>query len=75
MAREWIVFAICLGLGGHVVLGLILHAPDAWPWRDAGTYGLLVGLSVYAVVQLGRAFWWFIRRRGRPSVESHGWPV
>ncbi|MBI3602854.1 MAG: hypothetical protein HY205_00185 [Nitrospirae bacterium] len=75
MAREWIVFAICLGLGGHVVLGLILHAPDAWPWRDAGTYGLLVGLSVYAVVQLGRACWWFIRRRGRPSVESHVWPA
>lgn len=57
-AREWIIFAICLGLGGHLVLGLILHAPEAWPWKEAGTAGLLVGLSVYVVVQLGRSALW-----------------
>ncbi len=58
VAREWIIFAICLGLGGHIVLGLILHAPEAWPWNKAGTVGLLIGLSVYVVVQVGRSALW-----------------
>ncbi|MBM4125272.1 MAG: hypothetical protein FJ246_10035 [Nitrospira sp.] len=75
MAREWIIFAICLGLGGHIVLGLILHAPEAWPWREAGTYGLLVGFSVYAVVQLIRMGWWLVRRRQATDIESRGWPA
>ena len=63
IAREWIIFAICLGFGGHVVLGLILHAPELWPWRDAGVRGLLVGLSVYVAVQLCRSVWWVMKGR------------
>lgn len=43
LAREWIIFALCMGLGGHLVLAVILHTPDRWPWSDAGVYGLLVG--------------------------------
>ncbi|MGH7164261.1 MAG: hypothetical protein ACREIS_01910 [Nitrospiraceae bacterium] len=65
IAREWIIFAICLGFGGHVVLGLILHAPELWPWKDAGVRGLLVGLSVYVSVQLCRSLWWVMTGRAR----------
>jgi hypothetical protein len=55
IGREWIIFAICMGLGGHVVLGIVLHAPDAWPWEQAGRYALLVGFAVYVAVLLSRA--------------------
>lgn len=65
MMREWIIFAICLGLGGHIALGVILHAPELWPWSDAGLSGLLIGLSVYGVVQLVRSMWWVVRGRTR----------
>ncbi len=65
IAREWIIFAICLGFGGHVVFGLILHAPELWSWRDAGVRGLLVGLSVYVAVQLFRSLWWVMKGRAR----------
>lgn len=75
MIREWIIFAICLGLGGHVVLGVVLHAPDVWPWRDAGLYGLLVGLSVYVVAQLARSLWWLFRSRAKGDAEDHGRPA
>jgi hypothetical protein len=57
MAREWIIFAICLGLGGHIALGVMLHAPDLWPWNRAGLYGLLSGLGFYGLIQLGRSIW------------------
>lgn len=57
MMREWIIFALCLGVGGHIALGVMLHAPDLWPWSTAGFYGLLSGLAVYAVVQGGRGLW------------------
>lgn len=63
IAREWIIFALCLGLGGHVVLGLILHAPDQWPWSNAGVQGLLIGLSLYVAVQLLRSLWWVCREK------------
>ncbi len=66
MLREWIIFALCLGVGGHVALGVMLHAPDLWPWSTAGFYGLLSGLLVYAVVQGGRLIWRIARR------PSHG---
>jgi hypothetical protein len=62
-AREWIIFAISMGLGGHVVLGIVLHAPEAWPWEKAGGYAVLVGLSIYVAVQVGRSLWWAIRGR------------
>lgn len=75
MVREWIIFAICLGLGGHIVLGVVLHAPDLWPWRDAGLYGLLVGLSVYVVAQLARSLWWLLRSKTKPGAETPSRPA
>jgi hypothetical protein len=57
MMREWIIFALCLGVGGHIALGVMLHAPNFWPWSTAGFYGLLSGLTVYAIVQAGRGVW------------------
>lgn len=57
MIREWAIFALCLGVGGHIALGVMLHAPGYWPWRTAGLYGFLSGLVLYTVVQAGRALW------------------
>lgn len=57
LAREWIIFALCLGAGGHLALGFVLHASELWPWSRAGTYGLLGGLVLYAIVQLVRIGW------------------
>jgi hypothetical protein len=54
LIREWIIFALCLGIGGHIALAFVLHAPDLWPWSRAGLYGLLSGLAVYVMVQLAR---------------------
>ena len=71
MLREWIIFAICLGLGGHIALGVILHDPELWPWSDAGLSGLLIGLSVYGAVQLVRSIWWVVR--GRTKRGSENW--
>lgn len=67
--REWALFALSFGLGGHVVLGMMLHAPALWPWDKAGIYGLLVGLSVYVTVQVLRSIWWVMTesRRSRQS--------
>ncbi len=71
--REWIIFALCVGLGGHVVLGLILHAPEHWPWSHAGGYGILVGLFLYVVVQGLRSLMWVLRGRGKREQEEPGW--
>ena len=57
MIREWIIFAICLGLGGHLALGIVLHAPDLWSVRNAGLNGLLAGIAIYIFVQAARALW------------------
>lgn len=57
LVREWIIFALCLGAGGHLALGFVLHAPDLWPWSRAGLYGLLSGLVIYALVQVVRFLW------------------
>jgi len=54
LAREWIIFALCLGAGGHLALGFVLHAPDLWPWSRAGLYGLFSGLALYVLVQVVR---------------------
>lgn len=51
LAREWIIFALCLGAGGHIALGFVLHAPELWPWSRAGLYGLMGGLTIYIGVQ------------------------
>ena len=59
--REWIVFSLCLGIGAHIVLGLILHSPELWPLKSIWVYGLLIPFSVYVIVQLGRSLWWWLR--------------
>jgi len=70
MVREWILFAICLGLGGHIALGLILHAPDRWTWQQAGPQGLLGGLAVYAAIQLARSIRWVVKGRGKTGTSA-----
>jgi predicted anti-sigma-YlaC factor YlaD len=67
MMHEWIIFALCLGVGGHIALGVILHAPELWPWKTAGLSGLLLGLLVYSLVQVTRSLWWLAHRRRRES--------
>ncbi len=57
LVREWIIFALCLGVGGHIALAFVLHAPDLWPWSRAGLYGLLSGVAFYAMVLLSRWIW------------------
>lgn len=71
LVREWIIFAISLGIGGHLVLAIILHRPEQWPWHRAGTYALIIGFAVYGMVMLGRSLWWLIRIRsaGRADEE------
>ena len=68
LIREWIIFALCLGVGGHIALGFVLHAPERWPWSRAGLYGLLSGLAVYALVQASRLIWKAVRKK--PVQES-----
>jgi NhaP-type Na+/H+ or K+/H+ antiporter len=70
--REWALFALSFGLGGHIALGMMLHTPELWPWDKAGIYGLLVGLSVYVAIQVLRSIWWVITesRRGRQSTMT-----
>ena len=70
MVREWIVFALCLGLGGHIALAVVLHAPERWPWSHAGVYGLVLGGGVYGAVQLIRALWWAVRVRSKTESLS-----
>ncbi len=72
MAREWIIFAICLGLGGHIALAVVLHAPDLWPWSKAWLYGLLSGLALYVVVQVIRSVWWICRGKSSDECGPHG---
>jgi hypothetical protein len=73
MMREWIIFALCLGVGGHIALGLVMHAPDRWPWSTAGLYGLLGGLAVYGLVQAGRGVWKLFRHVPKsPSKNGPG---
>ncbi|HEY5627830.1 MAG TPA: hypothetical protein VIR79_07780 [Nitrospira sp.] len=76
MMREWIIFALCLGVGGHVALGVMLHAPDLWPWNIAGFYGLLSGIAVYAIVQAGRGLWKLLKpssQAGTPRSSDSQW--
>ena len=66
--REWIIFALCLGLGAHVTLGLVIHDAESWPAQTSGLYGILVSLSLYVFVQLIRSVWWIVR--GETKEES-----
>ncbi|NKB81791.1 MAG: hypothetical protein GKS05_07895 [Nitrospirales bacterium] len=62
--QEWIILALCLGFGGHIALGLLLHSPDRWPVGTAGSYGMLFAGLLYIVAQLARSLWRiFISRR------------
>ncbi|MCG3768380.1 MAG: hypothetical protein JW394_0486 [Nitrospira sp.] len=61
MMREWIVFSLCMGVGGHIALGFVLHAPGLWPWSRAWLYGLISGLVVYGLVQGARGAWKLFR--------------
>lgn len=70
LIREWIIFTLCLGLGGHIALGFVLHAPELWPWSRAGLYGLLSGLAVYAFVQLSRWLWGYLRKNDLTNPSS-----
>ena len=63
--REWIIFAVSMGAGAHIALGLILHAPDKWDWNHTAAHTILIGLSVYIVIQIARSCWWFFKGRGR----------
>lgn len=68
MVREWIIFALCLGAGGHVALGIILHEPSWWPWASAGFSGLLIGVGIYVLVQMSRFVWRV--RQGSPDATT-----
>ncbi|MFM7842187.1 MAG: hypothetical protein ACKOBZ_08375 [Nitrospira sp.] len=71
LIREWIVFALCLGVGGHLALAALLHVPERWPWSQAGLYGLLLGVAAYVVVQVLRLCWWVCRGRAKDhSIEA-----
>ena len=70
MAREWIIFAICLGLGGHIALAVVLHAPDLWPWSKAWLYGILSGLTLYVAVQVVRSIWWIFRGKNSDQRDA-----
>jgi hypothetical protein len=61
MMREWIIFALCVGLGAHVMLGMVLHGQDEWSGATNVFYGMLISLSIYVVVQLCRSVWWWLR--------------
>ena len=58
MIREWIVLALCLGLGAHVALGVLLHGSLDWPTESYGLYGIYFGIFIYVVVQVSRSLWW-----------------
>ena len=71
LMREWIILALCLGLGAHVTLGIVLHGQDDWSGTTYSIYGILISLSIYVLVQLGRSIWWLLRaeRPGEKSME------
>lgn len=62
-AREWIIFALSIGLGGHVALGLVLHNPSPRPWQDTGWSAFFIGLFIYVLFQAGRSIFLVIRAR------------
>lgn len=71
MIREWIVLALCLGLGAHVALGVLLHGSLDWPTEAYGFYGIAFGVVIYLVVQVSRSVWWLLRGKSRASRIPH----
>ncbi len=61
MAREWIIFALSFGLGGHVALGFVLHNPSPERWQAMGWNAVFFGVFVYVAVQAGRSIYLAIR--------------
>ncbi len=61
VAREWIIFALSFGLGGHVALGFLLHGSTPDRWQAIGWKALFFGLFVYVAVQAGRSIFLAIR--------------
>lgn len=68
VTREWIIFALSFGLGGHVALGFILHSSTPERWQTIGWKAVFFGLFVYVAVQAGRSIYSAIRsRRAKPD--------
>ena len=63
LAREWIIFTLSIGVGGHIALGLVLHDPSR-QWQEMGWNALFIGLFVYVAVQAGRSIVCAVRSRG-----------
>ena len=71
MMQEWVIFALCLGVGGHIALGVVMHDPSLWPWSTTGFYAFLSGLAVYGLVQTGRGVWKLLRHTHKfPSKDG-----
>ena len=68
MVREWIVLALCLGVGAHVALGFLLHGAQDWPTESYGYYGIFFGVFIYVAVQIGRSLWWV--RKGNRNTQG-----
>jgi hypothetical protein len=65
-AREWIIFALSFGLGGHVALGFMLHSSTPDRWQTIGWNAVFFGVFVYVAVQAGRSIFLAIRaHRGK----------
>ncbi|MDH5587464.1 MAG: hypothetical protein OEZ05_12630, partial [Nitrospirota bacterium] len=69
--REWIVLALCLGLGAHVALGVLLHGSLGWPTEAYGFYGMAFGLVIYVVVQVSRSLWWLVKGKSKTVDFPH----
>ncbi len=61
VAREWIIFALSFGLGGHIALGFMLHSSSPDRWQTMGWKAVFFGLFVYVAVQAGRSIFLAIR--------------
>jgi len=72
IAREWIIFALSFGLGGHIAFGWVLHNPSSERWQAMGWKVFFIGLFVYTAVQAGRSIYLAIRsRRSKRDTKLH----
>ena len=67
IVREWMVLAICFGLGAHLALGFLLHGSLDWPVEYYGYYGFFWGLFIYVVVQISRSIWRVVKGASKSS--------
>ena len=61
VAREWVIFALSFGLGGHIALGFMLHNSTPERWQTIGWKAVFFGLFVYVAVQISRSIFLAIR--------------